>query len=68
MHTREQIRKLVTSETYEKIMGAKGNDLAKWNWQLNDKQDGIFPTNEEESTADIVMPEDELENKILKID
>jgi hypothetical protein len=29
-------------------MAVKGNDPSNWNWQLHDKQEGYFPTNEED--------------------
>lgn len=46
--SKQSIRQLVTSETYERVMAVKGNDPANWNWQLHDKQEGYFPTNEED--------------------
>lgn len=29
-------------------MAVKGNEPSNWNWQLHDKQEGYFPTNEED--------------------
>lgn len=46
--SKQNIRQLVTSEAYERLMAVKGNDPANWNWQLHDKQEGYFPTNEED--------------------
>ena len=46
--TKQSIRQLVTSDAYERLMAVKGNDPANWNWQLHDKQEGYFPTNEED--------------------
>lgn len=46
--SKQSIRQLVTSEAYERLMAVKGTDPANWNWQLHDKQEGYFPTNEED--------------------
>lgn len=72
--TRQEIRKLATSEAYEQHAAARGNDLAQWNWQARDKQDGIFPPNEEDvklpgndEVEEIFRPE-HLEGEFLKAD
>jgi hypothetical protein len=31
------------------MMAAKGPEVENWNWQLNDKKDGIFPQDEPEN-------------------
>ncbi len=38
----------MTSEAYQRLMAVRGGDPANWNWQLHDKQEGFFPTAEEE--------------------
>lgn len=46
--SKQSVRQLVTSEAYERLMTVKGTDPANWNWQLHDKQEGFFPTNEDD--------------------
>ncbi len=46
--TKQNIRQLVTSAPYERLMAVRGSDPANWNWQLHDKSEGYFPTNEED--------------------
>jgi hypothetical protein len=46
--TKEAVRELVNLDAYERLMAVKGTDPANWNWQLHDKAEGYFPTNEEE--------------------
>jgi hypothetical protein len=46
--TKEALRELVNLDAYERLMAVKGTDPANWNWQLHDKAEGYFPTNEEE--------------------
>lgn len=69
--TKQEIRKLVTSPAYERVLAAKGKDPANWNWQLHDKQEGFFPTNEEEvkdGDADLLAAPNALEKSFFKID
>lgn len=48
VHTKQEIRRLVNSETYDRLMRVKGSDPNNWNWQLHDKSEGFFPTNDDE--------------------
>lgn len=69
--TRQEIRKLTTSEQYQRLMAAKGADPAKWNWQLNDKQEGFFPVGQEELKDNEVLTEEDfavLEKQLIKIE
>lgn len=44
--TRNEIMKLVHSEDYKDHMQAKGGELENWNWQANDRKNGIYPLQE----------------------
>lgn len=47
--TRQEIRKLVNSKEYQRMMALKGGaDTGKWNWQVADKQEGFFPMGSDE--------------------
>jgi hypothetical protein len=47
--TKQEIRHLVKSEAYKRLMEAKGRDPANWNWQVQDKSQGFFPMAEEDN-------------------
>ena len=71
--TKESIRHLVSSDAYERVMAVKGNDPANWNWQLHDKQEGYFPTNEEDKfegagASERAIDDFELHKQIAKVD
>ena len=46
--TKQEIRHLVNSDAYKRLMEAKGNDPVNWNWQLHDKSQGFFPMTEDD--------------------
>ena len=46
-------------------MQSKGRNVEGWNWQARDKQDGIFPSNEEEKNFDENF---DLDQELSKID
>lgn len=47
--TKQEIRHLVSSEPYKRLMEVKGRDPANWNWQVQDKSQGFFPMGEEDN-------------------
>ena len=47
--TKQEIRHLVSSEQYKRLLEVKGRDPANWNWQVQDKSQGFFPMGEEEN-------------------
>jgi len=69
--TRQEIRKLITSEQYQRLMAAKGSDPSKWNWQIHDKQEGFFPVDSDELKGNESLTEEDfltLEKQLLKIE
>jgi len=46
--TKQEIRRLVNSDAYKRLMEARGADPTNWNWQLHDKSQGFFPMTEDD--------------------
>lgn len=46
--TKQEIRRLVNSDTYKRLLEVKGKDPANWNWQIQDKAQGFFPMDEDD--------------------
>ncbi|CDW90147.1 UNKNOWN [Stylonychia lemnae] len=44
--TKKEILKLVQSDQYREAMIEKGNNIEKWNWQAQDRAEGIYPSDE----------------------
>ncbi len=49
--TKREVNKLVNSDGYQLFAQIKGNNPADWNWQIRDRQLGIYPPSSSSASA-----------------